>query len=95
MTGRRAGVAGCAHGAAPVAIFGPDPLLSLAVEARADGSDEIHVHAAGAYVWFAARPGTTTYSHTSGGDSQNAGVVWRPITHPGYDTLVQVVMQPD
>lgn len=49
----------------------------------------------GAYVWFAAKDGSTTYSHTSGGDSQNAGVVWRPITHPGFETLVQAVIQPD
>lgn len=49
----------------------------------------------GAYVWFAEKAGSTTFSHTSGGDSQNAGFVWRPITHPGYETLVQVVEQPD
>jgi hypothetical protein len=49
----------------------------------------------GAYVWFAARPDTTTFSHSAGGDSQNVGMVWTPITHPGYDTLVQVVEQPD
>ncbi|MCW2982765.1 MAG: hypothetical protein JWR63_335 [Conexibacter sp.] len=48
-----------------------------------------------AYVWFAARADITTSSHTSGGDSQNAGAVWTPITHPGYETLLQVVMQPD
>lgn len=49
----------------------------------------------GAYVWFAEKAGSTTFSHTSGGDSQNAGFVWRPITHPGYETLVQVVVQPN
>ena len=49
----------------------------------------------GAYVWFAPLANTTTFSHTSNGDSQNAGVVWTPITHAGYETLVQVVMQPD
>lgn len=48
-----------------------------------------------AYVWFAAAPGITTFSHTSNGLSQNAGVVWTPIEHPGYETLVQVVVQPD
>jgi hypothetical protein len=47
-----------------------------------------------AYIWFAPQPGTVTYSHTSGGLSQNAGVVWTPITHDGFETLVQVVMQP-
>jgi len=48
-----------------------------------------------AYVWFAAAPAMTTFSHTSNGLSQNAGVVWTPIEHPGYETLVQVVVQPD
>jgi hypothetical protein len=47
-----------------------------------------------AYVWFAASPGATTLSHTSGGDSQNAGVVWAGLTHPGYEVLLQVVLQP-
>jgi hypothetical protein len=35
------------------------------------------------------------FSHSAGGDSQSAGVVWTPIVHPGYETLVQVVEQPD
>ncbi len=35
-----------------VAILGPDPLLSITVEARA-GHDDIHVHAAGQGVWVA------------------------------------------
>jgi hypothetical protein len=48
-----------------------------------------------AYVWFAARSDTSTLSHTSNGDSQNAGVVWSPITHPGYEVLLQVVLQPE
>ncbi|WP_027005427.1 hypothetical protein [Conexibacter woesei] len=48
-----------------------------------------------AYVWFAPQPGTITYSHRSNGQSQNAGVVWTPITHDGFETLVQVVMQPN
>jgi hypothetical protein len=48
-----------------------------------------------AYVWFAERRDMTTFSHSAGGDSQNAGVVWTPIAHPGYETLVQVVEQPD
>jgi hypothetical protein len=48
-----------------------------------------------AYVWFAPVAGATTFSHTSNGDSQNAGVVWQPLTHPGYETLVQATIQPD
>jgi 1-phosphofructokinase len=35
-----------------VAVFGPDPLLSVAIEACGSG-DEIHVHAAGQGVWVA------------------------------------------
>jgi 1-phosphofructokinase len=35
-----------------VAIFGPDPLLSVTIEARA-GADELHVHPAGQGVWVA------------------------------------------
>lgn len=36
-----------------VAIFGPNPLLTVTVEARPDGRDEIHVHAGGQGVWVA------------------------------------------
>ncbi|MCW2995335.1 MAG: hypothetical protein JWQ18_2830, partial [Conexibacter sp.] len=25
---------------------------------------------------------------------QNAGVVWSPIAHPGYEVLLQAVLQP-
>jgi len=35
-----------------VAIFGPDPLLSVTIEARGQ-RDEVHVHAAGQGVWVA------------------------------------------
>ncbi len=52
----------CAHQPAPrVTVFGPDPLLSIAIEARGQ-DDEIHVHAAGQGVWvarMAAELGTT------------------------------------
>ena len=34
-----------------IAIFGPDPLLSISLHRRADGSDEVHTHAAGQGVW--------------------------------------------
>ena len=41
-------------GAARVAVFGPNPLLSIAVEALgADGGDDIHLHPAGQGVWVA------------------------------------------
>lgn len=37
-----------------VAVFGPNPLLSITIEAlTADGGDDIHVHAAGQGVWVA------------------------------------------
>ena len=36
----------------PVTIFGPDPLLSVTIEAGAAG-DEVHVHPAGQGVWVA------------------------------------------
>jgi 1-phosphofructokinase len=40
--------------AGKVAVFGPNPLLSVTVEALAAGSgDDIHVHAAGQGVWVA------------------------------------------
>jgi 1-phosphofructokinase len=37
-----------------VAVFGPDPMLSITIEAlTADGGDDIHAHAAGQGVWVA------------------------------------------
>jgi 1-phosphofructokinase len=36
-----------------IAIFGPDPLLSVSLHSRADGSDEVHLHPAGQGVWVA------------------------------------------
>src|SRR4051794_6633153 len=41
-------------GRAPrIAVFGPDPLLTVAIERRADGGDELHLHAGGQGVWVA------------------------------------------
>lgn len=39
-----------------VAVFGPDPLLSVTIEARGE-EDEVHVHAAGQGVWVARMAG--------------------------------------
>ncbi|HSO97917.1 MAG TPA: PfkB family carbohydrate kinase [Solirubrobacteraceae bacterium] len=39
-----------------VAVFGPDPLLSITIEERG-GGDEVHVHAAGQGVWVARMAG--------------------------------------
>jgi 1-phosphofructokinase len=39
--------------ASRIVVFGPDPLLSVVIEERAAGGDEIHLHAAGQGVWVA------------------------------------------
>lgn len=39
--------------APPLAVFCPSPLVEVAFGARADGSDEIHIHAGGQGVWAA------------------------------------------
>jgi 1-phosphofructokinase len=36
-----------------IAVFGPNPLLTITVEGRPDGSDEIHLHPGGQGVWAA------------------------------------------
>lgn len=40
----------------PVTVFGPDPLLSVTIEARG-GRDDVHIHAAGQGVWVARMAG--------------------------------------
>ena len=40
------------HADQQITIFGPDPVLSVTIEARGSG-DEVHVHAAGQGVWVA------------------------------------------
>lgn len=47
------------------------------------------------YVWFARKPGFTAFSHMEPGVSQDAGQLWRPDPHVGFDVLLQVVMTPD
>ncbi len=52
------------------------------------------------YVWFARKPGFTTFSYTNppdqaGAPSQDPGFVWTPRTHEGYDLLMQVVVSPN
>ncbi len=42
-----------AAGRPRIAIFAPDPLLSVAIETRPDGGDELHLHPAGQGVWAA------------------------------------------
>jgi 1-phosphofructokinase len=36
-----------------ISVFGPDPLLSITIEARGSGGDDVHLHAAGQGVWVA------------------------------------------
>jgi 1-phosphofructokinase len=36
-----------------VTVFGPDPLLSIAIERRGDGQDDVHLHPGGQGVWIA------------------------------------------
>ena len=38
---------------ADVTVFGPNPLLSVIIEARGDGADDVHLHAGGQGVWVA------------------------------------------
>lgn len=45
-----------------VTVFGPNPLLSITVEPRAGGGDDVHVHAAGQGVWV-ARTAATLGAH--------------------------------
>jgi len=64
-----------------VAVFGPNPMLSITIEAlSADGGDEIHAHAAGQGVWvarMAAELGAaTTLCGLIGGET---GAVLRPL----------------
>ncbi len=64
-----------------VAIFGPNPMLSITVEAlTADGGDDIHLHAAGQGVWvarMAAELGAD--AHLCGFIGGESGNVLRPL----------------
>ena len=40
-------------GAPSVCVFAPAPIVTVSVELRSDGDDEIHVHAGGQGVWVA------------------------------------------
>ena len=44
-----------AHGR--IAVFGPSPMLSVTIEARGEGRDDIHCHAAGQGVWLSKMAG--------------------------------------
>ncbi|CAA9486167.1 MAG: hypothetical protein AVDCRST_MAG53-1008 [uncultured Solirubrobacteraceae bacterium] len=50
------------------------------------------------YVWFARRPGFTTFSYTNptpGAPTQDPGQFWTPRANEGYDLLVQAVVSPN
>jgi hypothetical protein len=47
------------------------------------------------YAWFARKPNYTTFSHMEAGVSQDAGQLWRPDPHPGFEVLLQITMIPD
>lgn len=47
------------------------------------------------YVWFARKPGFTAFSHMEPGVSQDAGQLWRPEPHLGFDVLLQALMTPN
>jgi 1-phosphofructokinase len=40
-----------------IAIFGPSPMLSVTIEARGEGRDEVHCHPAGQGVWLGRMAG--------------------------------------
>ena len=74
-----------------VAILGPDPLLSITIEARGS-RDDIHVHAAGQGVW-AARMAAELGAHPilCGFVGGETGVVLAPLLHaiPGEVRLIE------
>jgi 1-phosphofructokinase len=74
-----------------VAVFGPHPLLSITIEARADG-DDIHLHAAGQGVWVARMAGEVGAEPVlCGFIGGETGAVLAPLleAEPGTRRLVQ------
>jgi 1-phosphofructokinase len=45
------------HGTGRIAIFSPNPLLTVTIEARGEGRDDVHIHAGGQGVWAARSAG--------------------------------------
>jgi 1-phosphofructokinase len=79
---------------ARVAVFGPNPLLTVVVERSGEGADEIHLHAGGQGVWvarMAAELGAVPLlCGFAGGET---GAVLEPLlaTEPGERRLVPTV----
>jgi 1-phosphofructokinase len=92
-TGRHTGTPRDADGARRVVIFGPNPLLSITIEAR-DGADDLHVHPAGQGVWVARSASelgaVPVLCGFAGGET---GAVLRPLLErmPGERRLVDTV----
>ena len=40
-----------------IAVFGPSPMLSVTIEARGEGRDDVHCHPAGQGVWLSRMAG--------------------------------------
>src|SRR5512143_2443744 len=76
-----------------IAVFGPDPLLSITIERRGTG-DDLHVHAAGQGVWVARMAGELgahpILCSFVGGET---GVALRPLLEalPGEQRLIRTV----
>ncbi len=74
-----------------VAAFGPHPLLSITIEARGPGRDDVHIHAAGQGLWVArvARElgAATTLCGFLGGET---GAVLKPLLEHLVDVLKPV-----
>lgn len=74
-----------------IVVFGPDPLLSIAIEQSPGGGDEIHLHAGGQGVWVARMAaelgGTPVLCGFAGGET---GAVVRGLLEslPGQHRLV-------
>jgi 1-phosphofructokinase len=75
-----------------LAVFGPNPLLSISIEARAAEGDDIHVHAAGQGVWVARMAGELgAHPVLCGFIGGETGLVLRPLLEelPGVLRLVE------
>ena len=76
---------------ARVAIFGPNPLLTVVVEADGGGGDEIHVHAGGQGVWvsrMAAELGATPVLCAFAGGETGGVLAGLLAAEPGERRLV-------
>lgn len=75
-----------------IAVFGPSPMLSVTIEARGEGRDDIHCHPAGQGVWLSRMAGEMgswpVLCSLIGGET---GVVLEPLLEslPGERRLVR------